>query len=266
MNKPIAYIRNLSPYVADPETGAVYMMNDDEYSAFADDLSARGGKNFSNDPILNKLAKVSLKQGANIKDSQVTYINVFDSIDLVNNPVSFSFFKNLQSKPEPLANLQVNRFEDGKAMAIETIQFKVVKFGTPPNSGIITDIASILETMDNTENWLNFMGLGLGTMSITVSNSTSIESLELAQQFPQFNPAARWGAIANGFASATVAEYNRMGYCAIHLPNPIIIAPNQNFTVDVNTASYAAVATVGQYRLYCTLAGRGVLSKVQGTN
>jgi hypothetical protein len=231
-----------------------------------DGLEGRGkNKKYSNDPVLQKLAKVSLKQGEDIRNSQVTYLTIFDSIDLVNNPVSFDFFKNLQNKNQPLANLPINRFEDGKAMAIETVTFMVAKFGTPPNGGLITNLLSIEDTT-NDPTFPNFMGLALGTFNITISQQTSIESIASFQQLSNFNPAARHQSMAVGVTGVGTYEIQRRGYCTIHLPNPIIIAPNQNFVLTLNTAAYEAVATTGQYRIYCTLAGRGVLAKVQGTN
>jgi len=242
-------------------------MNDDDSMYDLQDLQAGRGKTkvFSKDPILNKLAKVALRQGEDIMKSQVTYQTIFDSIDLVNGPTSFQFFKTLQNKPEPLANLQVNRFEDGKAMAIETVTFYVARFGTPPNAGSITNILSLQDTATD-PTWINQIGLALGTLSITISQQTSIDSLNTVIQLADFNPAARFGTMNAGQTGAGTFTLHRKGYSSIHLPNPIIIAPNQPFQVDLNTAGYVSNATVGQYRLYCALAGRGVLSKVLGTN
>ncbi len=224
----------------------------------------KSGK-FSNDPTLNKLAKVALKQGEDIRNSQVTYTTIFDSIDLVGNPLSFDFFKNLQNKALPLANIPINRFEDGKAMAIETITFMIARFGTPPNGGVIQNLLSIEDTT-NDPTFPNFMGLALGTFNITISQQTSIEGIASFQQLSNFNPAARHQSMAVGVTGVGTYEIQRRGYCSIHLPNPIIIAPNQNFVLTLNSAAYEAIATVGQYRIFCTMAGRGVLAKVQGTN
>lgn len=253
----------------DPSTGQVLEVNDgDEGMYDLSELQAGRGKQvvFSKDPILNKLARVANKQGDDIMKSQVTYQTVYDTIDLFGNPTAFNFFKTLQNKPEPLANLQVNRFEDGKAMAIETVTFKIQKW-TAASAGILINIAGIEETRYHPD-FLNFLGLAVGTASITISQQTSIDSLDLSQQLSAFNPASRTLSLASVTtnAASTFATLASKGYCSIHLPNPIIIAPNQAFTVDLATAAYTAVPTVGIFRLQCTLAGRGVLAKVQGTN
>jgi hypothetical protein len=162
---------------------------------------------------------IALQQGS----SRVIY----DSLPLDATSFNLRFFESVQTRSYPRTNISQNRLPPGEAIVIQRMYFYAMVMAVSPTV-TATNALSV-----------GAAGLYQSIISVNIAQNEVIKKFSLTSMQSQFNKNSKFS-----------------GNDVIVFDNYLIIPPQLEFTVDVQTPTYAAV---GNNFLVCALEGLGSL-------
>jgi len=200
---------------------------------------------------------------ADLARMQPTTIAIYDTFDCskfsatANNMVQF--FKNVNSKDYPFANIQQNKLSSGKAFAVQ--QFYLLVMTKTAGVNPFTKV----ETIDEAN---GYKGLGLGDLSLLVSNTQVLESYPVAGSVGPWNRDGNFSMPATSKTAGTdsTGAYTNYRSNAVKVfPAQPIILPDQDFVAQIQFPPITPAAAADTVYLKLVLEGFGTLYTPGGT-
>lgn len=199
-----------------------------------------------------KIERVTSKLGMKaLNKQQGTHRVIFDSLPLIISAElqTLRFFKNVQTRQFPFANINQNKLDAGESMAIERAFLFLIR----NQSAILpNDVVNIYGPNEIFE----FQRLQHSLFNIQIAQKSVTKDIYFGASRPSFNSRSNF---QNMIAAAAIVpnDQTTVGQSVFNFETPFILPPDLEFEIDLQIPAISALPAIGSWRLGLAIDGIG---------